>query len=141
MSAHTPAHRRARTPEELHALLEDAFNRSDLDALVAAYDDDATVVVPPDGRTVRGRDDIRAATAPLFALDLHLTSLVEKKVQTDGLALTHARWELVGVDARGHRTELGGRATLVSRRKPDGTWRIVLDDPLSPVPAGPMRAP
>jgi ketosteroid isomerase-like protein len=28
--------------------------------------------------------------------------------------------------------EMTGRGTIVSRRKPDGTWRIVLDNPMSP---------
>jgi ketosteroid isomerase-like protein len=27
---------------------------------------------------------------------------------------------------------LTGRGTMVSRRQPDGSWGIVLDDPLSP---------
>ncbi len=132
MSARTPVHSPAPTPEALHAIIEDAFNRGDLDAYAAAYDDDATLVVPPDGRSVHGRDDIRAATAPLFALQPHMTMEVRMKVQTDGLALTHARWELVGTDADGRRMELSGRGTLVSRQTPDGTWRIVLDNPLSP---------
>jgi ketosteroid isomerase-like protein len=28
--------------------------------------------------------------------------------------------------------DLSGRATVVSRQRPDGTWRIVIDNPLSP---------
>lgn len=65
-SAHvrSPAH----TPDELHAIIQDAINRADLDAFLDAHDDHATVVVPPDGRSARGRDDIRAAIAPLLAL-------------------------------------------------------------------------
>jgi ketosteroid isomerase-like protein len=61
-----------------------------------------------------------------------MTSKVEKKVESDGLALTHAHLTLVSIDGDGNPVEFGGRATLVSRRQPDGTWRIVLDDPLSP---------
>ena len=57
----------ARTPEALHAIVEDAFNRCDLDAYTAAYDDDAILVTPPGGEVVHGRDNIRAATEPFFA--------------------------------------------------------------------------
>jgi uncharacterized protein (TIGR02246 family) len=120
----------ARTPDDLHAIVQDAVNRADLDAFCDAHDDDAAVVVPPDGRTARGRDEIRAAIAPLFALAPALTTQVVKKLESDGLALTHGRWRLT-VTEHGSRSELQGLGTMVSRQRPDGTWRIVLDDPLS----------
>jgi uncharacterized protein (TIGR02246 family) len=129
MQAPPPGPSSAHTPEELHSIIQDAFNRADLEAFLDAHDDDATVVVPPDGRSARGRDDIRAAVAPLFALAPDMTTVVVKKLETDGLALTHGRWSL-SVTERGHRSELSGLGTMVSRRGPDGTWRIVLDDPL-----------
>ena len=44
------------------------------------------------------------------------------KLESDGLALTHARWR-VG--------EMSGYGTIVSRRQPDGSWLIALDNPLS----------
>jgi ketosteroid isomerase-like protein len=58
--------------------------------------------------------------------------VVHRLLQTDGLALTHARWELVGAAADGRPMRLSGHGTIVSRRRPDGTWGIVLDNPLSP---------
>ena len=58
--------------------------------------------------------------------------MVDKTLQTDEVALTHARWELVGTAADGSLTRLAGRGTIVSRRRPDGTWGVVLDDTLSP---------
>ena len=97
----------ALTPEAVHAVLEDAFNRSDLDAYTEAYEPLATLVVPPEGRVVSGRAQIR-------------------------LALTHARWELTGTDADGTPMTMTGRGTIVSQRRPDGTWGILLDDPMSP---------
>jgi hypothetical protein len=48
VSIPSPAH----TPDELHAIIQDAINRADLDAFLDAHDDDATVVVPPAGRPV-----------------------------------------------------------------------------------------
>jgi uncharacterized protein (TIGR02246 family) len=131
MTTRTPGHSAAHTPEALHTILEDAFNSGDVDALVDAYEEDAVLVVPK-GPYVRGRDNIRAAKAPVLALGPHFTSVVQKVLQTDGLALTYARWELVGPASDHTAMRLSGRGTTVSRRRPDGTWGIVLDDPLSP---------
>ena len=122
----------ARTPEALHAIIEDAYNRGDLDAYAEAYDDAAAVIAPPEGRALHGRDQIRAAAAPLFALRLRMTMVIDTKLETDGIALTHGRWTLAVTDAGGNCTELIGCGTTVSRRTPDGTWRIVLDNALSP---------
>jgi len=54
-------------PEEIHALIEVAFNAGDLDAFLALHEDDATTVVPPDGRRATGHAAIRAAFVPMFA--------------------------------------------------------------------------
>jgi uncharacterized protein (TIGR02246 family) len=121
----------AQSPEAVHALLEAAFNAGDLDAFMDIYDDDATLIVPPEGQRVSGREAIRAAVQPTLALRPSAQIEVVEKLQADGLALTHARWSIVGTDG-GERVEMSGRGTIVSRRQPDGSWRIVLDNPLSP---------
>lgn len=126
----SPVRSPAHTPAELHALIQDAVNRGDVAAFLDAHDEDATVVVPPDGRTARGRDQIRAAIAPLLALSPDLVTVVVKKLEAEGLALTHGRWRLAMTE-HGCRSEMHGLGTMVSRQRPDGTWRIVLDDPLS----------
>jgi ketosteroid isomerase-like protein len=122
----------ARTPEDVHAVLEDAFNRADLDAYTAAYEPDATLVVPPEGRIVSGRADIRVATAPVFATRPRMRSRVLRKLEAGELAVTQARWELAGTGTDGNPMTLTGRGTIVSRRRPDGTWGILIDDPMSP---------
>jgi ketosteroid isomerase-like protein len=113
----------ARTPEELHGLLEDAFNRADPDAFVAAFEPGATMLSPPDGHVARGHAEIRQAIEPVLARRPTATIEVVATVPGDGLAMTHARWRLDG---------MAGRGTIVSRRQPDGSWLIVLDNPLSP---------
>jgi ketosteroid isomerase-like protein len=95
MPASAPARRPAHRPEELHAIVAHAFNAGDLEAFTDAYEHDATIVVPPEGRTVHGCDEIRAAVASLFELHPRMTSLVLNKIETGGLALTHGRWQLV----------------------------------------------
>jgi uncharacterized protein (TIGR02246 family) len=81
----------ARSPEEIHALIAAAFNANDLDAFIELHEQDATTIVPPDGRAVSGRDAIRAALEPMFALGPRAEIEVVGKVQADDLALTHAR--------------------------------------------------
>lgn len=122
-----PAH----TPEEIHALIAAAVSEGDVDAFVALHEADATTVVPTDGRQVRGHEEIRVAVAPVFALRPNARIEVLGKLEGSGLALTHARVELTAADAEPP-LAFTGRGTIVSRRQPDGTWRIVLDNPLSP---------
>jgi uncharacterized protein (TIGR02246 family) len=121
----------ARTPEEIHALIAAAFEAGDLDAFLDLHEVGAVSVVPPEGRRVTGHAEIRAALAPLFALRPQARIEVLDKLATDGLALTHARVHVVATNA-GERLEIAGRGTIVSRRQPDGSWRIVLDNPMSP---------
>lgn len=124
----------APSPEEIHALLAEAFNNGDLDAFVEMHEVDAVTIVPPDGRQANGRNEIREALEPVFALRPRVTNEVLKKLENDGLALTQARWSFVGTDPGGERVEMEGEGTIVSRRQSDGTWRIVMENPIRPRP-------
>jgi uncharacterized protein (TIGR02246 family) len=121
-----PAH----SPEEIHALIAAAFTAGDLDAFLLLNEEGAAHVVPPDGLHVRGRTAIRAALQPVFALRPAAHIEVVEKLEADGIALTHARWTLAGTDG-GRHLGMSGRGTIVSRRQPDGSWRVVLDNPMS----------
>ncbi len=88
------------------------------------------MVLAPGGAIANGHADIRAAIGALLALQPRLTLTPTKALQSDGLALAHGRWQLTVVDD-GSRIELSGLGTMVSRRSGDGSWRVVLDDPLT----------
>jgi uncharacterized protein (TIGR02246 family) len=120
-----PAH----SPEEIHALIAAALNDGDGDAFAMLHEPTATIVVPPEGCRVTGRGAIRDAIEPVLALRPVMRIEVVDKIQTDELALTHGRWTLTG-SGGGELIEMSGRGTMVSRRQPDGSWRIVLDNPL-----------
>lgn len=120
----------AQNPEQLHALVAAAITDGDGDAFTALHEPTATIVVPPDGRRVTGGDAIRGAIEPVLALRPVLRIEVVDKIQADGLALTHGRWTLAGSED-GELIEISRLGTMVSRRQPDGSWRIVLDNPLS----------
>lgn len=122
----------ARTPEELVSLLIAAFNGGDLDAYMELYEPNAVFVMPPEGTEARGKEEIRVATKPLLTLESNLQITVVRQIESDGLALSQTRWTLVGTDSERNRVELSDRGTIVSRRQPDGSWLIVLENPVSP---------
>ena len=119
-----------RAQNKIHAEIAAAFNAGDIDAFLALHEEDAATVVPPDKRHVSGWDEIRAATEPIFALDPSIQIEVVGKVEADGLALTHARWNMSATDGD-QPVEMSGRGTIVSRRQADGTWRIALENSMS----------
>jgi uncharacterized protein (TIGR02246 family) len=124
MSCH--AIRPGATPET--QVIEEGFNRRDVDAVLAAYEDDAMLVVPPGGDLALGRDGIRTVTAEVLALEPEMTVAVVKRVEGDGMAVTHVRWRVSVTSSDGERRKTAGRGTFVSRQRHDRTWGIVLDD-------------
>jgi uncharacterized protein (TIGR02246 family) len=121
----------ADTPEQIHAYLSAAFNRGDVEAFLDIYEPEALLLVPPGGQEARGEAAIRAAIEPIFAARPEFESRVVAKLESNGLALTQARWRSVAtIDGKAH--EESGHGTVVSRRQPGGGWRIVLDNPLGP---------
>jgi uncharacterized protein (TIGR02246 family) len=122
----------ASAPEELHELVEAGFNDADIEALIDLYDEDATQVIPPEGERASGKQAIRAALERTLAMRPQARMEVVDKVEGDGLAVTDGRWRMSGTAEDGSEVEMSGRGTMVSRRGPDGIWRIVIDNPLSP---------
>ncbi len=116
----------ARAPSEIHALFLDAFNRGDLEALVALYEPGAVLVIS--GHASVGHEAIREAYQRMLArrgqMELETRSVVESG---GGLAVLHAAWTLssTGSTARGVSTE-------VVQRQPDGSWLFLIDEPRTP---------
>ena len=119
-----------RTPQEIHELFLDAFNRADLDALAALYEANAILVTQSEAAV--GRDAIRAAYRRILSDGGRMELQTRKVVDSgDGLALLHAAWTL-------HRkgTAISGLSTEVVRRQADGSWLFVLDEPRTPASPG-----
>ena len=115
----------AYTPSEIHTLFFDAFNRGDVEALVALYEP-AAALVTRDG-TVVGHDAIRDAYKTMIAGKARMELTTRAVIQSGELAVLHASWTY-------HRggTATPGLSTEVVRRQPDGTWLFVIDEPRTP---------
>jgi ketosteroid isomerase-like protein len=118
----------ARTPEEMVRLWEEHFVAGDLDALVALYEPDATLVAQP-GEVVTGTEAIREDLSGLLAMRPTFSLEGRKVLQTSDIALSFADWTLAGTSPDGEPIEMAGHTSNVLRRQPDGTRRFVIDNP------------
>lgn len=116
-------------PHDLHTAFVDAFNRGDLNALLALYEKDATLFPEP-GVPLVGIDAISRALADFIAMKGRMRLDTISVVESAGLAITRGEWTLKGgVGPDGKPVELAGKTLEVSRRQPDGSWLMVIDDP------------
>jgi uncharacterized protein (TIGR02246 family) len=118
----------ASSPEDTIRSFSELIGEGDLDALVRMYEPDAAFVPEP-GTSVSGRESIRAALRPFLALKPRMTGQVESVVQAGATALVTNRWALTGEGPDGSPVRLSGVSADVLRRRDDGSWGIVIDDP------------
>jgi uncharacterized protein (TIGR02246 family) len=119
-----PAH----TPEEVQPLWAQAFSAHDLEAVMALYEPEATLIPQP-GQVVTGTEAIREALSGLLSLDPKFELEFKKAFQAEDIAVLFFEWTLSGTDPEGNAIELAGRTSDVARRQPDGSWLVVIDDP------------
>jgi uncharacterized protein (TIGR02246 family) len=99
-----------------------------LDALLKLYEDGATFVPDP-GRSVSGRVAIRAELERLVAMRPRMSGSVERVLQADDTALVVYRWRMEASAPDGMPIRQEGLSADVLRRRPDGSWGVIIDDP------------
>ena len=118
------------SPEQLHSSFQDAFNRHDLDSIVALYEPDA-VLASVDG-PVQGTDAIREAYRGFLAMRPTIDLQTLGVNRTGDLAMLHGKWILRGTGPDGGQIRSEGRNTETARLQPDGRWLFVIDNPSVP---------
>jgi uncharacterized protein (TIGR02246 family) len=118
----------ARKPEDLNPLFAQSLNAGDLDALMALYEPDATLMPSP-GKTVTGTAAIRDALGGFLAMKPRMTLTSKILALAGDLALGTASWELKGTGSDGAPVSLKGQSVEVLRRQGDGRWLVVIDNP------------
>ena len=99
----------ARTPEELEALLEDAFVLRDQGALAPLFEARALLVAGGGTAEVRGNREIARSVSALWAHDYTYLADPRRVVQARDVALV-----------------LTAQGTNVARRAADGAWRYAI---------------
>lgn len=119
----------ATTPQRLMELFSQRAAAGDLDGLVELYEADA-VFEPAPGVTCAGHDAIRAALAELLVIGPRITYRGEPSVLATGdVALVSNDWTMTGTAPDGTEVCQGGVSADLVRRRADGTWRVLIDQP------------
>ena len=119
----------ARTPEECDRLFGEHVSTGDLDKVMALYEEGASFV-QHDGHVTHGHHAVRQALSRLVAMRPKLRMDVVKVVVGAGdLAIVYNDWEMSAIGPDGKPRERAGKAIEVMRRQPDGSWKVVIDDP------------
>jgi uncharacterized protein (TIGR02246 family) len=116
-------------PDQIHDTFTKAVNASDVDALLDLYDPDG-VVVELDGSLTTGSDAMRASFEALAGAIRHIDGTDRKIFVAGDIALTSGSWTAEIELPDGTVVTQQGVTAEVSRRQADGTWRLVIDDPM-----------
>jgi uncharacterized protein (TIGR02246 family) len=120
-------------PEAVVERFSELLAQGDLDAMVELYEPDATFAPQP-GTEVTGRNAIRDALAAFLAVKPRMTGTIEKVLHAGDTALVTNRWSLSGTAPDGSPVEMAATSADVLRRRSDGSWGIVIDDPWGAAP-------
>lgn len=116
------------TPLETVKLLDEAFNRGDIEAVLDFYEDNAVMVAEPN-RLVAGKAEIRTIYEWLFAnIKGTATQIKTNVVETGDIALFTSKWNFTGKMLNGETVSRESYASVVLRQQIDGKWRIVVDN-------------
>jgi uncharacterized protein (TIGR02246 family) len=115
------------TPRDLLDTFFAGFNAGNLDATADLYERSGVFVAQP-SVLAEGTAAVRAALAQFFALRPQLAVTASRIIVAGDIALALARWTLEGTGPDGP-IHMTGTATDVLRRRPDGVWRVAIDNP------------
>lgn len=118
----------AHKPEDLHREFRNAFNAGNLNAVMALYEADATLVPQP-GQTTSGHQANREALQQFIGLKGRIEMTTVEVVRAGDLALLRGEWRLNGTGPDGKPLTLGGKNVEVARRQQDGGWLFAIDHP------------
>jgi len=118
------------SPGQLHRAFQDAFNRHDLESIVALYEPGA--VLASVGGPVQGRDAIRERYRGALAVHPSIDVQTLSVNLAGDLALLHGKWILHETGPDGTEVRREGRNTETARQQSDGRWLFVIDNPSVP---------
>jgi ketosteroid isomerase-like protein len=110
-----------------------AFHRGDIEGIMRTYEPAAVVVGQP-GAPVQGDGPLRAMFAGFISARAHFTFDGHEVIAAGDIALHVTPWRMTGVAPDGSAVAGGGLSVAVLRRRADGNWLMVIDNPFGDAP-------
>lgn len=95
---------------------------------MSLYEQGATFVLPS-GEVISGVEAIRETLNGYLAMKPRIDLKTKKVLKAGDIVLVYSGWTLSATAEDGSPVDMAGDATVVARQQPDGTWRLVIDDP------------
>lgn len=119
----------ATSPAHLMELFAARAGAGDLEGLIELYEPDA-IFEPEFGATVVGHEQLRQALPEFVALRPQINYVAAPDIVVVGdVALVTNFWTMTGTAPDGSTVEEGGTSADVCRRRPDGSWGVLIDQP------------
>ena len=121
----------ANAPEDVSRLIAEAITAKDIDAALSLYEPDATFAIPKgfgEG-SVTGLDGLRETFTGFMAMSPELRINPEQTLLAGDTALVTGNWTFKGTGPDGNDIAANGRFADVVRRRSDGSWLFVIDNP------------
>jgi len=116
-------------PDQIHDEFMRATNAKDVDGLLAMYDVNG-LAVELDGTQCSGAAAMRAMIEGLTGAIRHIDGATRKLFVAGDIALSSATWTAEIALPDGQVIQQQGITAEVSQRQSDGTWKMLIDDPM-----------
>lgn len=119
------------TEEDVYSTIEnmtEAFHKGDIKGVMGSYETQATVVFEPN-KPASDMDQIRQMFEGAFQVNPEFTYAGHDVFVSGDIALHIAPWQMKGKAPDGTEIAQSGLSVAVLRKQPDGSWRMVIDNP------------
>jgi ketosteroid isomerase-like protein len=105
-----------------------AFMAKDIETVMQAYEPGAVVAFEP-GQPIGDAATLVAMFTGMSGVDPQFTYAGHEVMVSGDTALHIAPWTMTGTGPDGAEIKQSGLSVAVLRRQPDGSWRMVIDNP------------
>ena len=109
--------------------MTDAFNKKNLEAILASYESNAVIVFEPE-QPVSGQDAITDGFRGFFAVNPKFEYSGHEIFINGDLAMHFAPWTMTGKTPDGREIKQSGLSVAVLRKQENGKWLMVFDNPI-----------
>jgi len=112
----------AKTPQQVHAVLANAYNTKDLNLVMQVYDAEG-IIVPEPGNYIAGSEQFEQAVKNIMAIPGTMEIKTVYCLQTGDVAVGRSEWSITNNGEK----QIAARGIELMKQQPDGSWKVLID--------------